>query len=85
MRVAKRLRLRDLGSVRLEYPDGVARLRSKVRAVLVKLLGRKGVYSAVVADVPTAVIGRIVLDDLDLVIRDESLRRRNPRYITAEY
>jgi predicted aspartyl protease len=61
--------------------------RPFVRGVELKLFGREGIYSAIVE--PTradALIGMIVLNDLDLIVdpRTQKLRPRDPRTMIFE-
>jgi hypothetical protein len=80
--VVKRLGLPpgDLAPVR--YADGRRGRLPLVQGVFVRLLGREGTYSAISdPDRETALIGGIVLGDLDLVIDDAGHRLvpRDPR------
>ena len=77
--VVKRLGLPpgDLAPVR--YADGRRGRLRLVQGVFVRLLGRDGTYSAISdPDRETALIGGIVLGDLDLVV-DDTEHRLVPR------
>jgi hypothetical protein len=80
--VVKRLGL-PLGDLApVQYADGRRGRLPLVHGVFVRLLGRDGTYSAISdPDRDTALIGRIVLGDLDLLVDDAMKRlvRRDPR------
>jgi hypothetical protein len=62
-------------------------MRSAVKDVQVRLLGREGVFRAVVEPRRrTALVGAIVLEDLDFVpdCTKQRLVPRDPRYIVSE-
>ena len=73
--------------VRVRYADGRSGLRAEAEQVNVLLLGRDGVFSAIVEPKrETALIGAIVLEDLDLLVDCANLRlmRRDPDYVVSE-
>ena len=73
--------------VRVRYADGRSGLRAEAEQVNVLLLGRDGVFSAIVEPKrETALIGAIVLEDLDLLVDCANLRliRRDPDYVISE-
>jgi aspartyl protease family protein len=73
--------------VRVRYADGRRGLRSEVEDVRVRLLGREDVFSAVVEPKrDTALIGAIVLEDLDFLVDCVKLTLvpRDPDYIVSE-
>jgi predicted aspartyl protease len=85
--VAAKLGLPSKGKVRVRYADNRTATRDAVHGVHVELLGREGVFTAVVEpNRRRALIGAIVLEDLDFVV-DCTLQRlvpRHPRYIVSE-
>jgi predicted aspartyl protease len=67
--VAKRLGLPLGGSIKVRYADGRRAKRKAVEGVYVQLLGRHGTFRAVVEpNRTTALVGAIVLEDLDLLV-----------------
>ncbi len=77
--VVKRLGLPLGDSVKVRYADGRQAKRKGVEGVYVQLLGRHGTFSAVVEPKrKTALVGAIVLEDLDLLV-DCSAQRVIPR------
>jgi predicted aspartyl protease len=73
--------------IRVRYADGPRGLRSEVEEARVYLLGRDGVFSAVVEpNRDSALIGAIVLEDLDLLVDCTKLCLvpRDPDYIVSE-
>lgn len=73
--------------VKVRYADGRRGLRSEVNDVAVNLQGRDGIFTAVVEPKrDTALIGAIVLEDLDFVIDCTSQRLvpRDPDHIFNE-
>jgi len=77
--VVKRLGL-DLGDkVKVRYADGRQAQRREAKGVFLKLLGRDGTFTAISEPKrETALIGAIVLEDLDLLV-DCSTQRVVPR------
>lgn len=73
--------------VKVRYADGRRGLRAEAEQVGVFLLGRDGVFSAIVEPKrETALIGAIVLEDLDLLVDCAKLQlvRRDPDYVVSE-
>jgi hypothetical protein len=67
------------GHVAVRYADGRRDTREVTGAVYVEVLGRGDVFSAVIEpDLTTALLGAIVLEDLDLLV-DCKLQRLMPR------
>jgi predicted aspartyl protease len=67
--LAQQLGLRAKGKTKVTYANGHTELRDVVGGVYVKLLDRDGDFSAVVEpNRQTALIGAIVLEDLDFLI-----------------
>jgi clan AA aspartic protease len=86
-RVVEQLGLRERRKVKVRYADGRRAVRAEVENVYVELLGRHGVYHAVVEPKrQTALIGAIILEDLDLLAdcKNQVLLPRDPRYKTYE-
>jgi predicted aspartyl protease len=81
------LRLQGHGETMARYADGRREKRSVVSNVWLQLLGRDGVFSAVVEPGrPAALIGAIVLEELDLLVdcTTQTLRPREPDSILTE-
>ena len=73
--------------VKVRYADGRRALRIEVDQVGLFLQGRDGVFSAVVEPKrDTALIGAIVLEDLDFLVDCAGLRLvpRDPDYVVSE-
>jgi predicted aspartyl protease len=86
-RVVAELQLQDDGEVTVRYADQRREKRRLVGNVWLELLGRHGVFSAVVEpERPDALIGAIVLEELDLLVDcgTQSLHPREPDSILAE-
>lgn len=67
--VAKQLGLRLRDPVTVRYADGRKARRREAEGAYVELLGRHGTFSAIVEPKrETALIGAIVLEDLDLLV-----------------
>ena len=85
--VADQLGLPPAGEATVRYGDRHAATRRLVDQVYVELAGRHGTYRALVEPArDTALIGAIVLEDLDLVVdcTTQRLYPRDPDRITAE-
>ncbi len=85
--IVKLLGLKPKRKVRVKYADGRHRLRDEVDGVQVVMAGRTGVFKAVVEPKrETALIGAIVLEDLDFLVDCERKRvvPRDPRYVVSE-
>jgi predicted aspartyl protease len=81
------LQLQGHGETTVRYADGRRAKRSVVGNVWLQLLGRDGVFSAVVEpDRSDALIGAIVLKELDLLVdcTTQTLRPREPDSILTE-
>jgi predicted aspartyl protease len=86
-RVADELHLQDEGETTVRYADQRRAKRRLAGYVWLQLLGRHGVFSAVVEpDRDDALIGAIVLEELDLLIdcATQSLYPREPDSILTE-
>jgi predicted aspartyl protease len=85
--VARQLGLPSSGKVKVRYADGRTGTRSTAESVYLELLGRHGTFTAVVEPRRrSALIGAIVLEDLDLLIdcTHQRLVPRDPRYVVSE-
>ena len=85
--VADRLVLPKAGEAIVRYADRRSATRPLVEEVRVELLGRHGTFRAIVEpDRTTALIGAIVLEDLDLLVdcTNGRLYPRDPDHIIAE-
>ncbi len=85
--VVKKLGLPVTKRVRVRYADRRTAIRDAVANVHVELLGRTGVFTAGVEPKRrTALIGAIVLEDLDFIIdpSGERLMPRDPKYVVSE-
>jgi predicted aspartyl protease len=85
--VVKKLGLPVTKQVRVRYADRRTAIRDAVTGVQVELLGRSGVFTATVEPKRrTALIGAIVLEDLDFVIdpSGERLVPRDPKFVVSE-
>ncbi len=86
-RAVDELRLAGHGETAVRYADGRRERRPVVSNVWLQLLGRDGVFSAVVEpDRPDALIGAIVLEELDLLVdcTTQTLRPREADSILTE-
>jgi predicted aspartyl protease len=80
--LANRLGLPRGGKTKVRYVDGRRAQREVAEAVYVQLLGRHSTFSAIIEPKrDTALIGAIVLEDLDLVVDcvDDRVLPRDPR------
>lgn len=67
--VVKRLGLRLGKKINVRYADGRRAQRQEAKGVYVELLGRDGTFAAIVEPRrQTALLGAIVLEDLDLLV-----------------
>ena len=83
LRVVKKLDLPVTDEVQVTYADGRT-ARRKTAIAYLELMGRHGVYTAVVEpERRTALIGALVLEDLDLLVdcRHQRLVPRDPRFV----
>jgi predicted aspartyl protease len=73
--------------IKVQYADGRRGLRKEVGGVYVRLQGREGIFTAIVEPKrTTALIGAIVLEDLDFLVDCKKTRLvpRDPDYILSE-
>ncbi len=85
--VVKQLGLPEAGTVAVRYADHRKATRKRVKEALITIEGREGSFSAVVEPKRTdALIGAIVLEELDLLpdCTNLRLRPRDPKQIIAE-
>jgi predicted aspartyl protease len=85
--VVKQLGVPVTAKVKVRYASRGTAKRDAVKGVFVRLLGRDGVFTAVVEPKRrTALIGAIVLEDLDFVVdcTGQELVPRDPRYVVSE-
>ncbi|MBW3542428.1 MAG: aspartyl protease family protein [Planctomycetes bacterium] len=85
--VVKQLGLPSSGKTRVRYADGRRASRPMVRDAEVRLLGRTGTFAAAVEPKrDTALIGAMVLEDLDFIVDPlhECLVPRDPDMIVSE-
>ncbi len=81
------LGLTPSGTTTVRYADRRSATRSLVKNVSVELLGRQGVFTALVEpERTTALIGAIVMEDLDFLIDcvTQTLSPRDPNTIVSE-
>jgi predicted aspartyl protease len=86
-KVVKQLGLPSKGKAKVRYANNHTATRDAVKEVYVQLLGRDGVFTAVVEPKRrTALIGAIVLEDLDFIVdcTEQRLVPRDPRYVVSE-
>jgi clan AA aspartic protease len=84
---ADHLGLETLGTTKVRYADGRTAERPIARNVQLSLLGRESVFNAIVEpDRESALIGAIVMEDLDLLIdcTTQQLVPRDPKQIISE-
>jgi predicted aspartyl protease len=85
--VVKQLGLTPKGKVKVRYANNQTATRDAVQEVYVQLLGRDGGFTAIVEPKRrNALIGAIVLEDLDFVVdcTAQRLVPRDPRYVVSE-
>ncbi|MCI0640999.1 MAG: hypothetical protein L0Y72_18800 [Gemmataceae bacterium] len=85
--VAQQLGFPVKGKIRVKYGDAQSVLRDEVEGVYVQLQGRGDVFSAVVEPARSdALIGAIVLEDLDFLVdcKKQRLIPRDPEYVSAD-
>ena len=85
--VAKLLGLEIKGDVRVRYADGRMAQRAVVQRVRLSYGGRDSIFNAVVEpDRESALIGAIVLEDLDFLVdcAHQTLVPRDPNHIVSE-
>jgi len=85
--VAQRLGLETAGNSKVRYADGRTAERSIVKGVYLSYAGRDSVFKAIVEpDRESALIGAIVLEDLDFLVDcvGQQLVPRDPKQIVSE-
>ncbi|MGD0094675.1 MAG: retroviral-like aspartic protease family protein [Planctomycetota bacterium] len=85
--VVRQLGLPSAGKSWVRYADQRRKKRAVVEEARVEVLGRQGTYRATVEPArETALLGAIVLEDLDFLVdcTTQSLRPRDPNYIVTE-
>jgi predicted aspartyl protease len=73
--------------IKVKYGDGRRGIRNEVGGVYIQLQGREGLFTAIVEPKrDTALIGAIVLEDLDFLVDCKELRLvpRDPDYVVSE-
>jgi len=86
-KVVKQLGSPDAGKVKVRYADHRTGKRQRVSNVLLQLLGREAVFTAIVEPKrETALIGAVVREELDLLVdcTHHTLRPRDPDWIISE-
>jgi predicted aspartyl protease len=86
-KVVKQLGLLFKGKVKVTYANRASATRDAVKEVYLNLQGRDGVFTAVVEPKRrTALIGAIILEDLDFLVdcTQQRLVPRDPRYVVSE-
>jgi hypothetical protein len=77
----------DPAKVKVRYADGRRSLRSEVDEIRIYLQGREGIFTAIVEPKrESALIGAIVLEDLDFLVdcAGQRLVPRDPDYVLNE-
>jgi clan AA aspartic protease len=85
--VVKRLGLPNIGKVKVRYADRRLGTREAVENVYVEIMGRHGTFTAIVEPKRRrALIGAIVLEDLDYLIdcTNQRLVPRDPKFVVSE-
>lgn len=85
--IHSQLKLEPGGEAEVRYADHRRARRALVTNVWLQMMGRSGVFSAVIEpDRTDALIGAIVLEELDLMVdcATQSLHPRNPDLIVSE-
>ncbi|HLQ44186.1 MAG TPA: retroviral-like aspartic protease family protein [Planctomycetaceae bacterium] len=85
--VAKALGLKKTGTVTVKYADGRTAIRPTAQGVQVDLLGRRSIFTASIEPRrQTALIGAVVLEDLDFLVDStpQRLVPRDPKTIISE-
>jgi predicted aspartyl protease len=77
--LVKELGLPLSGKIKVRYADGRRTQRGQAEGAYVEILGRHGTFTAIVEPKRTdALIGAIVLEDLDFLVDRQRLVPRNP-------
>ncbi len=85
--VVEQLGLPPADKVKVRYADGRTRTRDTAEDVQVEIQGRRGTFTAVVEPTRSdALIGAIVLEDLDFLVDclHQRLVPRDPRFVISE-
>jgi predicted aspartyl protease len=84
--IARQLGIPVTGKVKVKYANGDVATRDRVEGVFLELLGRDGIFKAALEPKrDTALIGAIVLEDLDFLVDTTGrLYPRDPKYIVSE-
>ena len=85
--VVQQLGMPLAGKVKVRYADGRTRTRDTAEDVQVEIQGRRGSFTAIVEpDRTEALIGAIVLEDLDYLVDclHQTLVPRDPRFVISE-
>ncbi len=85
--VAAQLGLAETGDTAVRYTDGRTAQRRMVGGIHLTYMGRSSIFNAIVEpDRGSALIGAIVMEDLDLVVdcTSQTLAPRDPRHIISE-
>lgn len=86
-KIVKELGLKKAGKVKVRYADGRTATRDYVERVYLDIMGRHGTFSAIVEpNRRTALIGAIVLEDLDYLVdcTHQRLVPRDPKMVVSE-
>jgi predicted aspartyl protease len=86
-KTVKELGLVPAGKIRVRYANNERAVRNAVKDVFVKIQGRDGVFTAAVEPKRrSALIGAIVLEDLDFLVDcgGQRLVPRDPRFVVSE-
>jgi predicted aspartyl protease len=85
--VARQLGLKRKGKIKVRYADGRTATREPVKDVYVEIMGRDGVFTAIVEPKrKDALVGAIVLEDLDFLVdcTHQRLVPRDPNIVVSE-
>ncbi|HZZ80458.1 MAG TPA: retroviral-like aspartic protease family protein [Gemmataceae bacterium] len=85
--IAKKLGLEPSGKAKVKYANGSTAVRNIIESVFLEMQGRNGTFKAALEPKrETALIGAIVLEDLDFLVDCTAgkLYPRDPKYIVSE-
>jgi predicted aspartyl protease len=85
--VVRQLGLKRKGKIKVQYANGRTATRETVKGVYLEILGRDGVFTAIVEPRrKDALVGAIVLEDLDFLVdcQNQRLVPRDPNRIISE-
>lgn len=85
-KIADQLGVREVGETRVKYADNRTTMRKLVGEVQIELCDRDSVFRALVEpDRETALIGAIVMEDLDLIVDcgNHKLQPRDPDVVVS--